>query len=295
MSSTSSPLPPAAVPVGSAHLTWLSAVSIAKSVGRIVMRGARRTRAKVASEYDQGAWLSQKQERRWERARDLLDYLVGAMPEAPRVAKVQGQFVRIPTKEYYLYRVRALQDVIAEAAGDSAELLELGSGIGTNLFTLALSPRWQRLDGLDLSRNGIDVARTVAERFGLAGRMHFDLLDLTNPKDRNYATVAGRTVFTWFCLEQIPRATDVVIETLLRFGPRRVIHVEPGLDFLDLRYPPDLANSVYLRSVDYQRQLLQVLEKHEQAGRLRIVTRRRLGFAPTLQHEGLLAVWEPTR
>jgi len=294
MSSTPAPLPPAAVPVGTAYLTWLSALSIAKSVGRIALRGARRSRSRVTSEYDQGAWLTQKRERRWEGARDLHDYLVGAMPQAERIAKVQGRFVRIPTKEYYVYRVRALQELIADAAGDATELLELGCGSGTNLFTLALSPRWQRLDGLDLSRNGIEVARAVAERFGLASRMRFDLLDLTDPDHTSYPLVAGRTLFTWFCLEQIPRATDLVIQTLLRHRPRRVIHVEPGPDFLDLRYPPDLANSIYLRSVDYQRQLLQVLENHQGQGQLKILTRRRLGFAPTLQHEGILAVWEPT-
>ena len=293
MNSSSSPLPDTAVPVGPATLAWLSLASIAKSVGRIVLRNTRRTQTNVKSEYDQGTWLGQKQERRWERSKDLLDYLIGTTSEAPRIARIQGRFVRIPTKDYYLYRVRALQDLIAETAGDTTELVELGSGTGTNLFTLALSPRWQRLDGFDISANGIEVARAVAARFGLSGRMRFDLLDLTNPTDRNYSLLAGRTLFTWFCLEQIPRSANVVIDALLRVRPRRVIHAEPGPDFLKLWYPPDLANRLYLHSVDYQRYLLQVLENHERGSRLKVLRRGRLGFAPTLHNEGVLAVWEP--
>ncbi len=97
-----------------------------------------------------------------------------------------------------------------------------------NLFSLSLDPHWSKLRGFDIAPNGIEAGRQIAGHFKLDDRVSFDRIDLTDAGDPHFSQLAGGTVFTYFCIEQIPYAVESVIENIIRARPARVINIEPG-------------------------------------------------------------------
>jgi hypothetical protein len=73
-----------------------------------------------------------------------------------------------------------------------------------------------------------------------------------------------------------------------------VINVEPTTELLDLTDPRDLVSLCYIRSVDYQTELFSTLDELESQGRIRIIARERMPFAPSINNDGFLYCWEPT-
>lgn len=264
---------------------------LARSLLRLAFKNVKRTGDVVDSEYNSGAWDRVLNKRAW-IGKPLEEFLAG-QSDSPRLAKVDGQLVRIATKDYYKYRIRALSELMTRHAGDATSLVELGCGTGYNLFSLSLDPRWTRLRGFDIAPNGIEAGRQIAGHYGLDGRVSFDRIDLTDANDPQFSQLAGATVFTHFCIEQIPYAVDAVIENILRARPRRVVNIEPAIDMLNLSDPRDLASRLYLKSVDYQTRLFALLNELERKGRIRILARERMAYAPTLHNDGLLYAWEP--
>jgi hypothetical protein len=267
-------------------------IDLARSLRRMAFKNVRRTHDLVNSEYNAGAWGRILGERGWLRAKSLEQFLIGEN-DAPRFAKVDGQIVRITARDYYRYRIGALSELISRHAGGAKSLLELGAGFGSNLFSLSLDPQWTRLRGFDIAPNGIEAGRQIANHFDLSDRVSFDRIDLTDAEHPNFTELAGTTVFTYFCIEQIPYAVEAVVENILRAGPSRVINIEPAVDMLKLSHPRDLASRVYIESMDYQTRLFKLLDELDKKGRIRILGRERMGFAPTLHNDGLLYAWEP--
>src|SRR5258708_22705189 len=258
----------------------------------MAFKNVRRTHDVVDSEYNAGEWGRILGDRGWLRAKTLEQFLIGEN-DASRLGKVDGQIVRITARDYYRYRIGALSELISRHAGGAKSLLELGAGFGSNLFSLSLDPQWNRLRGFDIAPNGIDAGRQIADHFGLSDRVSFDRIDLTDGHDPRFAELAGAPVFTYFCIEQIPYAVEAVVENILRAGPARVINIEPAVDMLKLSHPRDLATRVYIESMDYQTRLFKLLDELDKKGRIRILSRERMGFAPTLHNDGLLYAWEP--
>jgi hypothetical protein len=84
-----------------------------------------------------------------------------------------------------------------------------------------------------------------------------------------------------------------VVENIIAAKPKRVINIEPTTELLDLTRPRDLVSLVYIRSVDYQTQLFTTLDELERQGRIRIIARERMPFAPSINNDGFLYCWEP--
>ena len=178
--------------------------------------------------------------------------------------------------------------------GGAKGIVELGTGYGYNLFSLHHShPDWS-LKGFDISPNGITAGREIADRFGLSGRISLDRIDLTDASDPNLSAIAGEVVLTYFCIEQIPYDVRKVIDNIIAAKPKRVINIEPTTELLDLTHPRDLVSLFYIRSVDYQTHLFTVLNELEREGRIRIIARERMPFAPSINNDGFLYCWEPT-
>jgi hypothetical protein len=266
--------------------------NVARSFGRIALKNRRRTSDVVDSEYNGGTWEKVLIERSWLGALSLEEFLAGE-DSAPRFAKVDDEIVRLSTKDYYRYRIGALSELVAKHAGETRSLLELGSGFGYNLFSLSLDPQWTKLRGFDISPNGIEAARQIAKHFKRDELISFDRIDLTDAGDERFYEVEGSTVFTYFCIEQIPYSVEAVVENILKAKPRRVINIEPATDMLDLRQPRDLASRLYLKSMDYQTRLFSYLDEIAAKGRIRILARERMRFASSVYNDGNLYAWEP--
>lgn len=283
---------PDVVPASRLDLSRAYTIDLARSLRRLAFKNVRRTHDVVDSEYNSGSWDRVLNQRGWLDGRSLEEFLIG-QSAAPRLAKVNNRIVRITTRDYYRYRIGALSELMAGHAGGATSLLELGAGYGANLFSLSLDPRWRKLRGFDIAPNGIEAGRQIASHFKLDDRVSFDRIDLTDAGDPHFSELAGGTVFTYFCIEQIPYAVEAVIENIIRARPARVINIEPGVDMLKLSEPRDFASRVYIRSMDYQTRLFKLLDALDAQGRIRVVARERMAFAPTLHNDGLLYAWEP--
>lgn len=272
---------------------YVSAKALARELLRTIQALAipRRGAARVEAEYDGTYWKSAVEARPWERFASLEEYLTGD-DERPRIARVEHRLCRISTRRYYRYRIQVVQQLLREFASDVDELVELGCGTGRNLFSLALDDRWRRLRGYEISPNGIEACRAIADHFGVR---HVDVghIDLTDGRSRGFDEIAGAVVFTYHCLEQLKYSTRQVIENLLAAGCRRVIHIEPVVETLRVTSLSDLACYLRIKSFDYQDRLLQTLRRLERAGRLSIRAVRRLGHSPTPHYGSALICWEP--
>lgn len=272
-------------------LTRAYAINFARCIARLAFKNVRRTNDVVDSEYNSGGWDRVLNERAW-LAGTLEEFLIGK-DNAARLAKVESQIVQIATTDYYRYRIGSLSELLARYAGEAKSLLELGAGFGYNLLSLSLDQQWSRLRGFDIAPNGIEAGRQIADHFKLADRISFDRIDLTDANDMSFREVKDSTVFTYFCIEQIPYSVEAVVENILKAKPKRVINVEPATDMLDLLQPRDLSSWLYLKSMDYQTRLFLYLDEIEMAGRIRILARGRMTFASTIYNDGNLRVWEP--
>jgi hypothetical protein len=277
----------------------LSGVSLANHYLRDLTRSAVRalsrrvrTRGRVAEEYHSGHWQRILDTKPWLKARHLQAFLVGDDMRM-MLAKIGGRPVRVSAREYYALRLTALSRTLMEHVADDGQVVELGCGCGLNLFSLALADTQRRFLGLDISENGVRAGRAIAEHFGLADRVRFDVLDLTDPAHANFAAIRDQTVFTFCCIEQVPHAVARVIDNVRRHRPKRVINVEPTTELLQLWRPMDFLNYAYVKSVDYQTRLFSTLASLEARGDIRIVAQARLPWAPTLHNDTFLVAWEP--
>src|SRR5437867_1883853 len=253
----------------------------------MILRKVRRDQDEVQAEYDLGYWKAVLDQKRWLYVSDLDEFLNPPTDEM-RIAKIDNRYVRIRTQDYYRCRATMLQSVIAEFAGEDEELVELGCGFGQNLFSLLAAKSWKRLIGLEVSEKALEAGKQISRHFHLQDTVHFDRLDLTDGAHDNFKKITGKTVFTYYCLEQLKYSTEPVIANIMRAAPRRVIHIEPTTEMLELWSPKDLASYLYIIRQDYQNNLLRTLRRCERKGEIKIVEVRRLYYAPTIRHDPTL-------
>jgi len=265
--------------------------SILLDVAHKALRRRKRVRAQVKSDYDQGEWRGHLSARRWELANDLKGYVI---PDDQRTifATVDGRLGAISVHDYYAYRTHSIANVLRAYAGDTDRLVEIGSGAGRNLFALALDGQWSRLRGLELSVVGMEVTRLAAERFGLSG-VSVGPIDLLEPNSVGFRELQGETVFSFYCLEQLPAHTEAVLMSLLRAGVKRVVHMEPSAELLSPFSLKDLPTISYIWRQHYLNDLVSVAKRLESQGLIRVVAVKRLDFAPTHRNTPTLVVWEP--
>lgn len=280
-------------PLGLAAELGIYARSILIDIGHRLLRRRKRGRDQVRSDYDQGEWAQQSEARNWERSPTLEAYVERSWVDLDITCLVDGKLWRMSATDYYRVRKERLTGVMRRFAGDVDELVELGSGTGTNLFALCLEGRWHKLRGLELSPTGRAVAREIAERFGVGGQVSFDEVDLLDPASPGFAIARGKTVFTYYCLEQLPNDTELVMRNMCAAGIRRAIHLEPSFELLRPRSLRDLASISYVWRQDYQRTILATARKLAAEGLIRIVATERLHHSPTWRNPPTLLVWEP--
>lgn len=206
---------------GKVQLTAMYAKDLARSLARVPLRRIRRTAGKVASEYDGGFWSDVAKGQRWLAHAELRPYLAG--DQSRQIAcRIDGQVAFTSEREYYARRVDALSELIFRLRGSDAtgDIVELGSGYGLNLLSLAATEQFEEsnLVGLDISPVGIETGRTIAAHFKLS-RVRFDRLDLTDAAESNFALLTGATCFTYFAIEKIPRHVEQAVDNILRARP----------------------------------------------------------------------------
>ncbi|MXO63102.1 class I SAM-dependent methyltransferase [Qipengyuania oceanensis] len=267
-------------------------ITLANIVHRLVKRRARHSDL-VATDYDQGEWMQQRQARRWEQVDDALLYADKAWLDEPAVVQIEGALWQMPGTDYYAYRRRMLHAILAKYDQETDTLYELGSGTGANLVSLATSNRYARLVGLELSATGRDVAREVVDHFGFNDIIRIGQIDLLDSDSPGFSELRGATCFTHYCLEQLPDYTERVFRNLISAGVSRVIMLEPSYELLSKFSLRDQASRTYVWRQDYQRTLVSTAARLRDEGLVRIIATEQLRFVSSPRNPPTLLVWEP--
>lgn len=280
-------------PLNGVEALSASVRSTFRSCARRALKPTTRSRAVVDGEYNEGHWSRMLESAAWTRAQSLDAFLIGN-DHRSIVCRVEDRLCRARSSDYYAYRLIALPALLSEALGTTTPIVEIGCGFGYNLLTLAHAFPAAQLRGYDIAENGLEAGRRIASHFGISERVGFGHIDLTNRTSVNFSALRDAAVFSFFCLEQIPAQVELVVANILEQRPRRVVHIEPGTWGLNPLNPMHWPNLAYIPSVHYQTRLYEVLFALRDAGRIRLLRCERMSFAPTIQNDGVLVVWEPT-
>ncbi len=265
---------------------------ITRSYAKILLKKNQRSADQVTKEYDSGSWKKVLEDKTWLRHSSLQSYVTQQGEKQKSLRIIEGRVVCETTENYYTYKAGKLNEILERYAFENSQLLELGCGTGFNIFSLALSQPQRQLWGFDISKNGIQAAEEIKKHFSV-NNVNFGHLDMIKGDANSWKPIAGKTVFTHFCLEQLTRAIPQVIENLIAAKPKRVIHLETSWDLLNGGLV-DQATKLHVLGLDYQRNLAETLRFYETQGKLRVLEHSRMGFAPMPRNFPTLTVWEPT-
>ena len=265
--------------------------SIAVDAAHKLLKRRSRSRALVEHDYEAGDWKREADEAAWLLNPTLTEYVERAHIARDMRVTVDGRLHQMPVRDYYRFRRYKLAGIMEEFAPDAPQLVELGSGTGAIVFELATTLDNRRFLGLDLSEQGISVARTVAEHYGLTNT-EFAPIDLLDPTSPGWAQMEGQVVYSHYCLEQLPRHTEAIFRNIVAAGAKRAVLIEPSFELLGLASLRDLATRSYVLRQDYQRSIVQAAQQLESEGLIRIVETRRLDFVSSHRNFGTLLVFD---
>lgn len=282
---------PGSRPIGPAASTIIYLRSIVVDLFHWLIIRRKRDRALINVDYERGEWSRQLRERSWEGCASLREYVDRAWIRGQIRAQIQGRLWSLPVYAYYRYRRTQLVAIIRKFARTDETLVELGSGAGAIAFELAHAEIWPRIVGLELSSTGREVARRVAQHLKV-DRVEFGEIDLLAQSSQGFRRLANQTIFTHYCLEQLPDHTEQVFRNLVAARVRRAILIEPSFELLRWRALRDLASITYVLRQDYQRSIIRSARKLEKEGLIDIVHLERLQFVSSHRNAGTLLVFD---
>src|SRR5437879_1190700 len=227
----------------------------------------RRTREEVLREYDREkwgpvmAWLKTQSE---VTADDLLR-VQGWDPEQIVVFANSGSLLaastRVVTETYVRLLINTLRPHHPEV------LVELGSGLGDKLLTVARALQPRVVYGGEFTSSGVECGRLLADLSGTVAR--FEHFDYESPQTLEEVP-KDAVVYTSHSIEQIPTLDDSFVHGLIRRAPRLVVHFEPCYDDQDDKTLIGLMRRRYIELNDYNRNLLGLLRSFEKVGQIRL-------------------------
>lgn len=277
---------------------FIVARDLAAQLIRLVTARKRRTKDVVKSEYDTRTYKPYLDKKIWLNYNNLTEYLENEFSFTVSgenfVGKIDNKIVQILKSEYYRYHFQIFRGLLKEAAGSQDDLVELGCGIGRNIFLLASENHWGELYGYDISKNAVQSAHEITRHFNLT-HVNFDDMDLTNSRDPNFKKLSGKVVYTYYCLEQLKHSIPEIIERLIESGIKKAIHIEPTYELLNIFSPKDWLTYLYIKRMDYLDNLLKTLRKFEKEGRVQIVGARRLYYSHAHKNDSTYVCWVPAK
>jgi len=184
-----------------------------------------------------------------------------------------------------LYGIK-LVNKIKKIIDQNDTLCELGCGFGKYLFLLRLNNISSRLEGYDISFNGIELAKKINSQFD-AG-ISFKQFDIT--KDLNKIDLSNKIIFTHLALEQLKPELKNIIDNLIKCKPKEVIHFEhsPNLYTSGIRH---LVSKIYYDKKDYQTQLLPILSEYHDEGKINLLSAEKFPYGLNPLHEMGVLRW----
>lgn len=270
---------------------YLRSIAVDQAHKFLVRR--KRNQKQISKDYDQGSWSSELSAENWKNHSTLEDYVDRKWARHKLTATIDGRLWKIDPADYYPLRRAKLAEIIGKYVDRNTTLFELGSGAGSIVFELALAGSFPRIIGLELSPTGREVSRAIAAHYDVPN-IEFGYIDLLDPASEGYGRLAGQTVYTHYCLEQLPDKTEEIFRNMLAAGIRRAVLIEPTFELLGRGSLRDLASRTYVLRQDYQRTIVGVARKLEKQGLLTVVACERLDFVSGHRNAGTLLVFDNT-
>lgn len=245
----------------------------------------------VENDYDLKAWLNILNEKKWLKYDNLLDFILDSknILNDEQISYIENEICKITRIEYAKFRKEILNFYIKQNIDDSDTIVELGCGWGLNLWTILVNNPQKKLEGYELSENGLNVCKEINNHFNC--NVSFGNINLT--KNSTFPILKNKSVFTFHVLEQLKYDTSVVIENILKSKPKMVLHFEPVPELYGNTAHEKLVKH-FINYMDYQDNLLTTLKIFEKEGRITIVDSKRLHFAANPFFETCLIKWIPT-
>jgi len=157
------------------------------------------------------------------------------------------------------------------------EVIELGCGLGVNLFRLS-KEGFTKLQGYDLSKNAIKFATQYNKK--IDDNIQFDVLDLSD-KLPNFS---DKIIFTHSCLEQVKHSMETIIQNIIDSKPKIVINFEVDFDNASFMVKQ------YCNAMDFQNNLVQELKNNKN---VEIILIKRLSL--NISHVNIMSaiIWRP--
>mgnify|MGYP001185390184 FL=1 len=184
-----------------------------------------------------------------------------------------------------LYGIKLVNE-IKKIISKNDTLCELGCGFGKYLFLLRVNNISCNLEGYDISYNGVELAKKIDSQFKTG--ISFKQFDIT--KDLSKIDLSNKIIFTHLALEQLKPELKNIINNLIESKPKEVIHFEhsPNLYSSGIRH---FVSKIYYDKKDYQTQLLQILSKYNDEGKINLLNTEKFPHGLNPLHEMGVIRW----
>jgi len=212
-------------------------------------------------------------------------------PEKLLIHRHERVFQVDTTRDFWNDFYDVICRVLKPLLGQADRVVELGCGWGRNLFYLQNQGLCRHIAGGDLVADGVELASRIADRYGLSA--HFGLFDYNAPGGELDQHIENSVVFTHNSIEQIPYLRDEFLEYLIEKRVHCVVHLEPVSELHGSDNMMHLLWKKYTEINDYNRNLLSLLRKFEDIGKIRInaIMPHQLGL--NAFNGCSIIVWEP--
>ena len=256
-------------------------------------RNFKRTQDFVNFAYDQGTWDRVLQSKFWEKYDSLESFLYGTFQSwegrnKQTIALYENKLCALPVSILQEKYIKQRIDVFRKFLPLNGEIVEIGCGIGYNLFSLRLHKFENNLTGFDISKNSINSANIINDKFSLG--VKFENIGLT--KNFESSKLKGKTIFTNYVFEQLTHLTNDALMKILESEPLQVFHFEPLYELYENTLH-DAARKKYIEFKDYQKTLFIELKNMERKNLIEITHCYKLNTAPNPLHVPYFIRWIP--
>ncbi len=236
-----------------------------------LMKKQNRTKKLINSEYNDRNWKNMDIKKL-----ELVNHsMYGLKNDDIGLMDKDGKWFKAKYGDYSEQYWKQIRSYLLEYSND--EVVELGCGLGVNLFRLS-KDGFTKLQGYDLSKNAIEFATQYNKKIN--GNLEFDVLDLTD-KLPNFS---NKIIFTHACLEQVKHSMKTIIQNIIDSKPKLVINFE-----VDFDNAPFMVKQ-YCNAMDFQNNLIEELKKNEN---VEIILIKRLSL--NISHVNIMSaiIWRP--
>lgn len=252
-----------------------------------------KSKENILKEYDQTKWgklLQDFHKYNWQTFEEFHKFVFQDIGIVPVYWK--GNLLLVDLEKERILEAELLSQVI-ELFGLDKTIVELGCGYGEILFSLAKQDKYKNIEfiGCELTKSGIELTRMIAERYGFAVKTDFfDFEDESTVQDN---IPKDALIYTAFSTVMIPELSQGLIERLIAYHPKAVIHLEPIYPQNNTDNLLSLMIKRYMQVNDYNTNLMKLLRKAEEKGMIKILvaTDPILGGNPLLPAS--LIIWQP--